>query len=110
MLKDESYHDPYVLGNRVEDFIFDKIEKKKPQRLSNIEYLGLDMIEAGNSNLNHQECSMKTMTLFSGGSFGPEGTYGAALIKTGQTEQKLGQVERDFIANTGMCFIQPLRK
>jgi endophilin-B len=27
-------------GIRVEDFIFDKIEKKKPQRLSNIEYLG----------------------------------------------------------------------
>lgn len=27
-------------GNRVEDFIFEKIEKKKPQRLSNIEYLG----------------------------------------------------------------------
>lgn len=78
-------------GNRVEDFIFEKIEKKKQQRLSNIEYLGLDMIEAG-------------------GSFGPDGSYGAALIKTGQTEQKLGQVERDFIANTGMCFIQPLRK
>jgi hypothetical protein len=30
--------------------------------------------------------------------------------QTGQTEQKLGQVERDFIANTGMGFIQPLRK
>ncbi|CRL07394.1 CLUMA_CG020367, isoform B [Clunio marinus] len=78
-------------GNRVEDFIFEKIEKKKPQRLSNIEYLGLDLIEAG-------------------GTFGPDGSYGAALIKTGQTEQRLGQVERDFIANTGMCFIQPLRK
>lgn len=32
-------------GNRVEDFIFEKIEKKKPTRLSNLEYLGLDMIE-----------------------------------------------------------------
>lgn len=32
-------------GNRVEDFIFEKIEKKKPNRLSNLEYLGLDMIE-----------------------------------------------------------------
>lgn len=53
--------------------------------------LGLDMIEAG-------------------GNFGPDGAYGAALIKTGQTEQKLGQVERDLIASTGMCFIQPLRK
>lgn len=51
-------------GNRVEDFIFEKIEKKKPQRLSNIEHLGLDMLEAG-------------------GSFGPDGAYGMALIKTG---------------------------
>lgn len=32
-------------GNRAEDFIFEKIEKKKPIRLSNLEYLGLDMIE-----------------------------------------------------------------
>lgn len=78
-------------GNRVEDFIFEKIEKKKPQRLSYIEFLGLDMIEAG-------------------GNFGSDGAYGSALVKTGQAEQKLGQCERDFIANTGMCYIQPLRK
>lgn len=32
-------------GNRAEDFIFEKIEKKKPKRLSNLEYLGLEMIE-----------------------------------------------------------------
>lgn len=32
-------------GNRVEDYIFEKIEKKKPTRLSNLEYLGQDMIE-----------------------------------------------------------------
>lgn len=32
-------------GNRAEDFIFEKIEKKKPVRLSNLEYLGLDMID-----------------------------------------------------------------
>jgi endophilin-B len=78
-------------GNRVEDYIFEKIEKKKPQRLSNIEYLGLDMIEGG-------------------GEFGQDGAYGQALIKTGQAEQKLGQAERDFISSAGMCFIQPLRK
>ncbi len=76
---------------RVEDFIFEKIEKKKPQRLSNIEYLGLDMIEAG-------------------GEFGQDGAYGQALIKTGQAEQKLGHVEREFISSAGMCFIQPLKK
>lgn len=41
---------PYILftGYRVEDFLFEKIDKKRPNRLSNLEYLGQDMIEAGN--------------------------------------------------------------
>ncbi|GAB0093713.1 Endophilin-B1 [Sergentomyia squamirostris] len=78
-------------GNRVEDFIFEKIEKKKPNRLSNMEYLGLDMIEAG-------------------GEFGQDGAYGSTLIKVGQAEQKLGQCERDFIGSAGMCYTQPLKK
>lgn len=78
-------------GNRIEDFIYDKIEKKRPSRLSNLEYLGLDMIESGNE-------------------FGPGTAYGTALIKVGQYEQKLGQTERDFIGSAGICFTQPLRK
>lgn len=78
-------------GNRVEDFIYEKIEKKRPARLSNLEYLGLDMIEAGSV-------------------FGPGTPYGSALIKVGQCEQKLGQADRDFIGSAGICFTQPLRK
>ncbi|CAH1961672.1 unnamed protein product [Acanthoscelides obtectus] len=78
-------------GNRIEDYIYEKIEKKRPSRLSNLEYLGLDMIEAGSA-------------------FGPGTAYGSALIKVGQWEQKLGQTERDFIGSAGMCFTQPLRK
>lgn len=27
-------------GNRIEDFVYEKIEKQKPSRLSNLEYLG----------------------------------------------------------------------
>ncbi|XP_017045337.1 endophilin-B1 isoform X7 [Drosophila ficusphila] len=77
--------------NRVEDFIFEKIEKSKPKRLSNLEHLALDMIEAG-------------------GDFGQDLPYGQALIKVGQAEQKLGQCEHDFIATSGICFTQPLRK
>ncbi|XP_037715500.1 endophilin-B1 isoform X5 [Drosophila subpulchrella] len=77
--------------NRVEDFIFEKIEKSKPKRLSNLEHLALDMIEAG-------------------GDFGQDLPYGQALIKAGQAEQKLGQCEHDFIATSGICFTQPLRK
>ncbi|XP_068903649.1 endophilin-B1 isoform X5 [Tenebrio molitor] len=78
-------------GNRIEDFIYHKIEKKRPSRLSNLEYLGLDMIEAGTV-------------------FGPGTAYGSSLIKVGQWEQKLGQTERDFIGSAGMCFTQPLQK
>lgn len=78
-------------GNRVEDFLFEKIEKKKPNRLSNLEYLGQDMIEAGNE-------------------FGPGTAYGGALLKVGQCEQKLGKIEREFISNASSCFLSPLRK
>ncbi|XP_076680839.1 SH3 domain containing GRB2 like, endophilin-B isoform X2 [Andrena cerasifolii] len=78
-------------GNRIEDFFYEKIDKKKPNRLTNLEYVGLDMMEAGNV-------------------FGPGVAYGSALIKVGQCEQKLGQIERDFIGIAANCYIQPLRK
>ncbi|XP_015524716.2 endophilin-B1 isoform X5 [Neodiprion pinetum] len=78
-------------GNRIEDFFFEKIDKKKPNRLSNLEYVGIDMIEAGND-------------------FGPGTAYGGALIKVGQCQQKLGQIERDFIGTAANCYVQPLRK
>lgn len=35
-------------GNRIEDFFYEKIDKRRPNRLSNLEYVGTDMIEAGN--------------------------------------------------------------
>ncbi|XP_044589938.1 endophilin-B1 isoform X4 [Cotesia glomerata] len=78
-------------GNRIEDFFYEKIDKKKPNRLSNLEYVGIDMIEAGNE-------------------FGSGVAYGSALIKVGQCQQKLGQIERDFIGTAANCYIQPLRK
>ncbi|XP_034950317.1 endophilin-B1 isoform X2 [Chelonus insularis] len=78
-------------GNRIEDFFYEKMDKKRPNRLSNLEYVGIDMIEAGNE-------------------FGPGIPYGSALIKVGQCQQKLGQIERDFIGTAANCYIQPLRK
>lgn len=32
------------------------------------------------------------------------------MIKVGQTEQKLGQTEREFIHSAEMTFVQPLRQ
>ena len=34
---------------------------------------------------------------------------GSALVKCGQTQQKLGQAERDFISSSANGFIQPLK-
>ncbi|XP_065344997.1 endophilin-B1 isoform X2 [Cloeon dipterum] len=78
-------------GYRVEDFLFEKIEKKRPNRLTNLEYLGLDMMEAGNV-------------------FGSSSPYGSALIKVGQIEQKLGTTEREYIGAVNQSYIMPLRK
>ncbi|XP_011876444.1 PREDICTED: endophilin-B1 isoform X2 [Vollenhovia emeryi] len=78
-------------GNRIEDFFYEKIDKRRPNRLSNLECVGTDMIEAGND-------------------FGPGIAYGSALIKVGQCQQRLGQIERDFIGTAANCYIQPLRK
>ncbi|KAB7504044.1 Endophilin-B1 [Armadillidium nasatum] len=78
-------------GNRVEDMLFEKIEKRRPNRLSNLEYLGLDMVQAGNE-------------------FGPGTAYGSALLKVGGAEQRLGLSEREFVSNSLEGFIQPLHK
>ncbi|XP_059473239.1 endophilin-B1 isoform X2 [Neocloeon triangulifer] len=78
-------------GYRVEDFLFEKIEKKRPNRLTNLEYLGLDMMEAGNV-------------------FGSSSPYGSSLIKVGQIEQKLGTTEREYIGAVNQSYIMPLRK
>ncbi|XP_060518200.1 endophilin-B2 [Cylas formicarius] len=78
-------------SNRIEDYIYEKIDKQKPPRLSNLEYMGLDMVETG--------------TVLGAGT-----PYGATLVKVGQWEQKLGQTEREFIGIAGMCFTQPLKR
>jgi endophilin-B len=78
-------------GYRVEDYLMEKIEKKRPARLSNMECLGQGMIEAGNE-------------------FGASGAYGSMLIKVGQNELKLGQAERDFINGAVNAFTEPLNK
>ncbi|EEB17400.1 endophilin B, putative [Pediculus humanus corporis] len=81
-----------TVGKSVENFFMDKMEKSiKTNRFSDLEYLGISMIEAGND-------------------FGPGTAYGSTLIKVGQCEQRLGQTKRDFIASAENCFINPLKK
>ena len=76
---------------RVEDYIFDKIDKKNPNRLSNLEYLGLDMIDCGNK-------------------IGPGTDYGSTLIRIGHFEQKLGSAERNFIVKVSEKYNEPMQR
>lgn len=78
-------------NNRVEDFFFEKLDKKPRDRLSNLELFGVDLVEAGDD-------------------FGSGTPYGTALIKVGHAQQRLGQAEREFIHSSAHSFIQPLRK
>jgi len=68
----------------------DKIGLKN-ERLTNLEYLGNDMIEAGNE-------------------FGTGTPYGSALIRVGQTEQKLGVIEKEYIRTGNEGLIVPLQR
>lgn len=59
--------------------------------MSNLEYLGTDMIEAGNE-------------------FGTTTPYGAALIRVGQTEKKLGLLEKEYIRGGNEGMVTPLTR
>jgi len=80
---------------RAESLLFDNIPVDKigikNERLTNLEYLGNDMIEAGNE-------------------FGSTTPYGSALIRVGQTEKKLGIIEKEFIRSGNEGMIAPLQR
>lgn len=98
-------------GNRLEDFVYEKIEKQRPSRLSNLEYLGTLHYNPSQNQLYNQYHCYKGLDMVEAGTcLGPGTPYGTALIKVGQWEQKLGQTERDFVGSAGMCFTQPLKK
>lgn len=80
-------------GTRVEDYLIEKLAaaEKRKERLRNLEWLGSNMVAAG------QELT-------------PGDTYGSALIKSGQTQLKVGQIEREFAAKAERDFIKPLKK
>ncbi|XP_050389646.1 endophilin-B1 isoform X4 [Patella vulgata] len=77
-------------NQRMEDLLYEKLEKKKKDRVTNAEQLGLYMVDSGND-------------------FGPGTSYGNALIKCGQAEIKIGTAEREFVTQSVNNFLQPLR-
>ncbi|XP_063422443.1 endophilin-B1-like isoform X1 [Mytilus trossulus] len=75
---------------RMEDFFYEKLDKKKRDRVSHHELLGQIMTDAGNE-------------------FGPGTSYGNALVKTGATQINIGNAEKEFVQSTANNFLQPLR-
>uniref|UniRef100_A0A8C6SYE5 Endophilin-B1 n=1 Tax=Neogobius melanostomus TaxID=47308 RepID=A0A8C6SYE5_9GOBI len=75
---------------RLEEFVYEKLEKKAPTRMNNHELLGQSMIESGNE-------------------FGPGTAYGNALIKCGETEKQIGGAERELIQCSAINFLTPFR-
>ncbi|XP_058472728.1 endophilin-B2-like isoform X2 [Solea solea] len=75
---------------RIEEFIYDKLDKKIPSRTTNAELLGQYMLDAATD-------------------FGPEAPYGQTLITVGEYQKRLGGAEREFIHTSATTFLSPLR-
>ncbi|XP_034565993.1 endophilin-B2-like isoform X1 [Notolabrus celidotus] len=77
-------------GARIEEFIYDKLDKKLPSRTTNAELLGQFMLDAASE-------------------FGPETPYGSTLITVGEYQKRLGGAEREFLHTSATTFLTPLR-
>ncbi|XP_028667230.1 endophilin-B1 isoform X3 [Erpetoichthys calabaricus] len=75
---------------RIEEFLYEKLEKKAPTRMNNHELLGQYMIDSATD-------------------FGPGTAYGNALAKCGETQKQIGSGEREFIQSTAINFLTPFR-
>ncbi|XP_043859186.1 endophilin-B1 isoform X4 [Dromiciops gliroides] len=75
---------------RIEEFVYEKLDRKAPSRTNNQELLGQFMIDAGND-------------------FGPGTAYGNALIKCGETQKRIGTADRELIQTSAINFLTPLR-
>uniref|UniRef100_A0A3Q3K0V7 SH3 domain-containing protein n=1 Tax=Monopterus albus TaxID=43700 RepID=A0A3Q3K0V7_MONAL len=75
---------------RIEEFIYDKLDKKLPSRATNAELLGQYMLEAA-------------------GEFGSETPYGSTLITVGEYQKRLGGAERELLQTSAVTFLTPLR-
>uniref|UniRef100_A0A3Q3Q628 Endophilin-B1 n=1 Tax=Monopterus albus TaxID=43700 RepID=A0A3Q3Q628_MONAL len=75
---------------RIEEFLYEKLDRKAPSRVTNAELLGQYMQDAAKE-------------------FGPGTPYGSALMKVGECERRLGTAEREFLQTSAISFLTPLR-
>ncbi|XP_078264302.1 endophilin-B1-like isoform X2 [Rhinoraja longicauda] len=77
-------------NTRIEEFVYEKLDRRAPSRINNSEQLGQYMLDAGND-------------------FGPGTAYGSALIKCGENENRIGAAEKELIHTAAVNFLSPLR-
>uniref|UniRef100_A0A8C1KGE4 Endophilin-B1 n=1 Tax=Cyprinus carpio TaxID=7962 RepID=A0A8C1KGE4_CYPCA len=77
-------------GARIEEFLYEKLDRKVPPRPTNGEILGQFMLEAAKE-------------------FGSGTPYGSTLIKVGDCQRRLGGAEREFLQTSSISFLIPLR-
>ncbi|KAM4849615.1 endophilin-B2 isoform X2 [Urocitellus parryii] len=75
---------------RVEEFLYEKLDRKVPSRVTNGELLAQYMAEAASE-------------------LGPTTPYGKTLLMVSEAEKRLGAAERDFIHTASISFLTPLR-
>ncbi|XP_031433218.1 endophilin-B2b isoform X9 [Clupea harengus] len=75
---------------RIEEFFYEKLDKKIPLRTTNAELLGQHMLDAAKD-------------------FGPGTPYGSTLTTVGEYQKKLGGAEREFLQTSAINFLTPLR-
>ncbi|XP_068460517.1 endophilin-B2-like isoform X3 [Clinocottus analis] len=75
---------------RIEEFLYEKLDRKAPSRITNGELLGQYMLDAAKE-------------------FGPGTPYGGTLIEVGECERRLGAAEREFLQTSAISFLTPLR-
>uniref|UniRef100_A0A8C8CNG0 Endophilin-B1 n=1 Tax=Oncorhynchus tshawytscha TaxID=74940 RepID=A0A8C8CNG0_ONCTS len=77
-------------SSRIEEFLYEKLDRTVPSRPNNEELLGHYMQDAAKD-------------------FGPGTPYGDTLIKVGDCERRLGSVQREFLQTSAIGFLTPLR-
>uniref|UniRef100_H3C8T5 SH3 domain containing GRB2 like, endophilin B2 n=1 Tax=Tetraodon nigroviridis TaxID=99883 RepID=H3C8T5_TETNG len=75
---------------RIEEFIYDKLDRKLPSKVTNAELLGQHMLDAA-------------------ADLGPETPYGSTLTTVGEYQKRLGGAEREFLYIATANFLTPLR-
>uniref|UniRef100_A0A8C1J7L3 SH3-domain GRB2-like endophilin B2b n=1 Tax=Cyprinus carpio TaxID=7962 RepID=A0A8C1J7L3_CYPCA len=75
---------------RIEEFFYEKLDRKIPSRTTNAELLGQYMQDAAKE-------------------FGAGTPYGSTLITVGEYQRRLGGAEREFLQTSAINFLTPLR-